>query len=117
MDGVGHRESGGCDVGGCLPTRMNAPKAIASTKSPDNGLKLKGLGVVVSIAITAIAIFALAHTLKSIDTREVFVVIRHTNPSLIALAAMLVVFSYVGLTFYDLLALRTIGRTEVPYRI
>jgi glycosyltransferase 2 family protein len=96
---------------------MNAPKVIASTKSPGNGFRLKGLGVVVSIAITAIAIYALTHTLKSIDTREVFEVIRHTNPSLIALAAALVIVSYVSLTFYDLLALRTIGRAEVPYRI
>ena len=96
---------------------MNAPKAIASTKSPDNGFRLKGLGVVVSIAITAIAIFALTHTLKSIDTHAVFEVIRHTNTSLIVLAAALVVCSYVGLTFYDLLALRTIGRGELPYRI
>jgi uncharacterized membrane protein YbhN (UPF0104 family) len=117
MDGVGHRESGGSDVGGCLPIRMNAPKVIASTKSPGNSFKLKGLGIVVSIAITAIAIFALTHTLKSINTGEVFEVIRHTNTSRIAMAAMLVVVSYVGLTFYDLLALRTIGHPEVPYRI
>jgi glycosyltransferase 2 family protein len=96
---------------------MNAPKVIASTKSPDRGLKLKGIGVVVSIAITAIAVFALTHTLKSIDTRQVFEVIRHTNTSLIVLAAMLVVISYVSLTFYDLLALRTIGHSEIPYRI
>ena len=96
---------------------MNAPKAIASAKSPDNGFRLKGIGVVVSIAITAIAIFALTHTLKSIDTHEVFEVIRHTDVSLIALAATLVIISYVGLTFYDLLALRTIGRSELPYRV
>jgi glycosyltransferase 2 family protein len=95
---------------------MNAPKVIASTKSPDSGFRLKGLGVVISIAITAIAIFALTHTLKSIDTHQVFEVIRHTNTSLIVLAATLVVISYFSLTFYDLLALRTIGRTEIPYR-
>jgi uncharacterized membrane protein YbhN (UPF0104 family) len=117
MDGVGHRESDGRDVGGCLPARMNAPKVIASTKSPGNSLKLKGLGVVVSIAITAIAIFALTHTLKSIDTKEVFAVIRHTDTSLIVWAAALVIVSYFSLTFYDLLALRTIGHTEIPYRI
>ncbi len=33
------------------------------------------------------------------------------------MAAVLVVASYGSLTLYDLLALRTIGRTEVPYRI
>ena len=58
---------------------MNAPKVIASTKSPGNGFGLKWIGVAVSIVITAIAVFALTHTLKSIDTREVFEVIRHTD--------------------------------------
>src|ERR1700761_4948518 len=96
---------------------MNAPKVIASTKSPGTSFKLKGIGVVVSIAITAIAIFALTHTLKSIDIHEVFDVMRHTDVSRIATAAMLVIISYVGLTFYDLLALRTIGQAAVPYRI
>src|ERR1700735_340758 len=101
----------------CLPARMNTLKVVAPTKSRRNGLRLKGLGIVVSIAIAAIAIFALTHTLKSIDTNEVFQVIRHTDTSLIALAAVLVITSYASLTFYDLLALRTIGRSEIPYRI
>jgi uncharacterized membrane protein YbhN (UPF0104 family) len=93
---------------------MNTLKVIAPTKSP--GSRLKGLGIVVSIAIAAIATYALTHTLKSIDTRAVFDVIRHTNVSLIALAAILVTTSYASLTFYDLLALRTIGRTDIAYR-
>src|SRR5579863_6203217 len=114
MDHVSHRESRG-DIG-CPPARMNTLNVAAPTKSPGKGNRLKGLGVVVSIAITAIAIFALTHTLKSIDTHEVFQVIRHTDTSLILVAATLVVASYVGLTFYDLLALRTIGQTEIPYR-
>ena len=96
---------------------MNTLKVIAPTKSRRGSGRLKGLGVVVSIAIAAIAIYALTHTLKSIDTDEVFEVIRHTNISLIALAAMLVITSYVSLTFYDLLALRTIDRTDIPYRV
>jgi glycosyltransferase 2 family protein len=115
MDDVAHSESGGRDVGGYLSAPMNAPKVIASTKSPGNRFKLKGLGIVVSIAITAIAIFALTHTLKSIDTKAVFAVIRHTNLSLVVMAAALVVVSYVSLTFYDLLALRTIGHSEISY--
>jgi uncharacterized membrane protein YbhN (UPF0104 family) len=96
---------------------MNTLKVAAPTKTSRHGFKLKGLGIVVSIAIAAIAIFALTHTLKSIDTKAVFEVIRHTNTSVIALAAALVITSYASLTFYDLLALRTIGRTEIPYRI
>ncbi|MDE1934495.1 YbhN family protein [Bradyrhizobium sp.] len=96
---------------------MNPPKVIGVIKSPENGFRLKGLGVTLSIAVAAVAIFALTHTLKNIDTGEVFEVIRRTNTSLIVLAATLVVASYVGLTFYDVLALRTIGRSELPYRI
>jgi uncharacterized membrane protein YbhN (UPF0104 family) len=75
------------------------------------------LGVVVSIAVAGIAIFALTHALKNVDYHEVFGVIRRTNAGLIALALMLVATSYGSLTLYDLLALRTIGRTGVPYRI
>src|SRR5580698_1328524 len=101
----------------CLPARMNTLKVVAPTKSHRNGTRLKGLGIVVSIAIAAIAIFALTHTLKSIDTHEVFEVIKHTDISLIALAAVLVVTSYISLTLYDVLALRTIERADIPYRI
>ena len=96
---------------------MSTLKVIAPTKSHRSGSRLRGLGVVLGIAIAAIAIYALTHTLKTIDTNEVFEVIRHTNISLIALAALLVITSYVSLTFYDVLALRTIGRSDIPYRI
>jgi len=95
---------------------MKTLNVAVPTKSPGKGSRLKGLGIVVSIAIAAVAIFALTHTLKSIDTKEVFEVIRHTDISLIAIAAGLVITSYASLTFYDLLALRTIGRTGISYR-
>ena len=95
---------------------MNTLKILAPTKSSD-GSRLRGLGVIVSMAIAAVAIYALTHTLKSIDTEAVFDIIRNANTRLIALAAALVATSYASLTFYDLLALRTIGRSDVPYRI
>src|ERR1700744_5260213 len=115
MDHVSHRESRG-DIG-CPPARMKTLNVAAPTKSPGKSNRLKGLGIVVSIAIAAVAIFALTHTLKTIDTNEVFEVIRHTDISLVAIAAALVITSYASLTFYDLLALRTIGHTDIPYRI
>jgi hypothetical protein len=80
------------------PDWMNTLKAKVLPKPPGRGARLKGLGIVVSIAIAAVAIFALTHTLKNVDYNEVMQVIRHTNASLIALAAMLVVISYVSLT-------------------
>jgi hypothetical protein len=75
------------------------------------------MGVVAGIAIAAIAIFALTHALRHIDYDEVFAIVERTNPGILALALMLVVLSYGSLTIYDLLALRTIGRPDIPYRI
>ena len=101
-----------------LPDWMNILKATVLPKSPGGGARLKGLGIVIGVVIAAAAVFVLTRTLKHIDYNEVFAVVRNTNPGLIALAAMLVVTSYVSLTLYDLLALRTIGRPErsVPDR-
>lgn len=86
-------------------------------KAPGSSARLRGLGVVVGVAIAAMAIYALTHALKHVDYGEVIAIVGRTNPSLIALALLLVALSYGSLTIYDLLALRTIGRGEVPYRI
>jgi uncharacterized membrane protein YbhN (UPF0104 family) len=92
-------------------------EVVVLQKTPASGARLRGLGVVVSLAVAAMAVYALTHALKNVDYHEVFGVIGRTTPSLIGLALMLVVMSYGSLTLYDLLALRTIGRTDVPYRI
>ncbi|MDO9294877.1 YbhN family protein [Bradyrhizobium sp.] len=73
--------------------------------------------MVVSLAIAAAAIFALTHALKNVDYHEVFAVVGRTGPGVIVMALMLVAISYASLTLYDLLALRTIGRADIPYRI
>jgi uncharacterized membrane protein YbhN (UPF0104 family) len=85
-------------------------------KAPGSSARLRGLGVV-GIAIAAMAIYALTHALKHVNYQEVFAIVGRTNPGLIALALLLVACSYGSLTIYDLLALRTIGRSDVPYRI
>jgi uncharacterized membrane protein YbhN (UPF0104 family) len=101
-----------------LPEWIHALEAIELQKTTGRSARIKGgLSVVVSLAIAAMAIFALTHALKHIDYAEVLAVVRNTRPGLIAVALMLVAFSYGSLTLYDLLALRTIGRTEIPYRI
>jgi glycosyltransferase 2 family protein len=100
-----------------LPEWMHTLKLNVLQKTPGSSARLRGLGVVVSVAIAAIAIFALTHALKHVNYDEVFAVVRRTDSGLIALALMLVAVSYGSLTLYDLLALRTIGRTDVPYRI
>jgi glycosyltransferase 2 family protein len=92
-------------------------KILSSQRPLLGGTRLKGLGVIISAVIVALAIFALRHTLKNVDYEEVFAVVARTPPGLIALALLLVVVSYASLTIYDLLALRTIGHPEIPYRI
>jgi glycosyltransferase 2 family protein len=100
-----------------LPEWINILKAKSLQKPILGNAKLKGLGVVISLAIVAIAIFALTHVIKKVDYNEVLAVVSHTAPGVVALALLLVACSYGSLTIYDLLALRTIGRTDVPYRI
>jgi uncharacterized membrane protein YbhN (UPF0104 family) len=86
-------------------------------KTPGSSARLRGLGIVVSIAIAAVAIFALTHALKNVKYQEVFEAVRRTDTGLIVLALMLVATSYATLTVYDWLALRTINRREIPYGI
>ena len=100
------------------PGWMRALKVSLLQKTPGGRARWKGLlGVVVSVAIAAASIFALTHTLKNVSYVEVLDSIRHTKTGVIALALMLVAISYGTLTLYDWLALRTIGRSDVPYRV
>jgi uncharacterized membrane protein YbhN (UPF0104 family) len=99
-----------------LPEWIHTLKVIALQKTFGSA-RLRGVGVVVSVAIAGLAILALTHALTNVDYDEVFGAVRRTNAGTAVLALMLVATSYGSLTLYDLLALRTIGRTDVPYRI
>jgi glycosyltransferase 2 family protein len=87
-------------------------------QTPGGSARLKGiLGAVISVAIATAAIFALTHALKNVSYVEVLETVQHTKAGIILLALMLVAISYGTLTLYDWLALRTIGRSDIPYRI
>ena len=77
----------------------------------------KRLGLVASVVIVAIAIMHLVHTLKGVDTGMILTALEEKSPKQIALAALCVFCAFCTLTFYDLFALRTIGKLHVPYRI
>jgi glycosyltransferase 2 family protein len=80
--------------------------------------RLKALGgAAVSIAIGAAAVFAMTHALKHVRYDEVFAIIRATDVKVIALSFVAVTASYASITLYDWLALHTMGRKDVPYRI
>src|SRR5947209_20574486 len=71
---------------------------------------LHKLGVAISVTVIAIACYVLYHMLRGIDLDEVVEAIRATEARQIALAALFVAAGYFTLTFYDLFAVRAIGR-------
>src|SRR5215203_245467 len=77
----------------------------------------KRLGIAASLLIVGLAITHLVNTLKGVDTGVILTALTEIAPHRIALAALCVVGAFCTLTFYDFFALRTIGKTHVPYRI
>jgi glycosyltransferase 2 family protein len=73
------------------------------------------IGVVLSLTIIAIAVTVLYRILRTINFTEVVDAIVTTDWRDIALSATFVAGGYFTLTFYDLFALRTINRPDVPY--
>ena len=74
-------------------------------------------GIFFSVMIAGGAVFALTRALHNVDYDQVFAIIRRTEVGVIGLALALVTASYGTITLYDWLALHTIGRKDVPYRI
>jgi glycosyltransferase 2 family protein len=83
----------------------------------DQKLGWNRIGFLLSITIIAIASVALYRTLHGIRVERVVRAVLATDSANIALAAIFVAGSYVTLTFYDLFALRALGRGDIPYRI
>src|SRR3954462_13329907 len=77
----------------------------------------RGLGGSGRVFIIAVAVTTLVRTLKGIDTGVILTALTEIPRGNIGLAAICVCFAFCTLTFYDLFALRTIGKKHVPYRI
>lgn len=77
----------------------------------------KRVGIAASLTIITIAVLTLVKMLAGIDFAAVLGAIREKSYARIGLAALCVAAAFFTLTFYDLFALRTIGRRDVPYRI
>jgi uncharacterized membrane protein YbhN (UPF0104 family) len=75
------------------------------------------LGFVLSISIIAVAAYVLYRKLHDINLAKVMNAMATVDYSDVALAALFVAGAYFTLTFYDLFALRTIGKSHIPYRI
>jgi uncharacterized membrane protein YbhN (UPF0104 family) len=73
------------------------------------------IGFALSVIIIAVAAVVLYRQLRGIDVNEVYSALRNTDARDFWLAALFVAFGYFTLTFYDLFAVRTIGRSDVSY--
>src|SRR5437016_12459717 len=77
----------------------------------------KWLGISGSLLISVLAVSLLMRTLRGVDMSVVLTALTEIAPHRVVLAALCVVGAFCTLTFYDFFALRTIGRSHVPYRI
>src|SRR5580698_7370233 len=83
----------------------------------DRKIGLRKLGVLISLTMITIAAVVLYRILRDIDPDALIDAIDATDWHTLIIAGLFVAAGYLTLTFYDLFALRTIGRPEVPYRV
>ena len=94
---------------------LNSSRAVARFIQTKIGWNR--IGLLLSVTIIAIAVVVLVRMLRGSEFDEVIVAVKATELRHIAAAALFVAGGYFTLTFYDLFALRTIERSEVPYRV
>ncbi len=75
------------------------------------------ISAAISLSVLAVAAFILYHLLRGTDFEKVVAALRAQSIQRIALSGAFVVAGYITLTFYDVFALRIIGRTKVPYAV
>src|SRR5215475_6094844 len=75
------------------------------------------VGVLLSLTIIAVATVVLYRMLREINFEDVIDAVEAVEKHDVAKAAVFVAAGYFTLTFYDLFALRTIERPDVPYRV
>jgi glycosyltransferase 2 family protein len=115
---IDHPESGRAAVGFICLDWKRALNIDWLKEKIGSGGRIKTVGgAILTVLIAGGAIFALSHSLRNIDYDLVLDVISDTESSTIVLALFMVAVSYASITLYDWLALHTMGRTDVPYRI
>jgi len=93
---------------------MKALRALA--RLFDQKIGWHRVGVILCIIIIAIASVVLYRKLQNINVNKVLTAMVTVEYRDVAVAALFVTAGYFTLTFYDLFALRTIGRKDVHYR-
>jgi uncharacterized membrane protein YbhN (UPF0104 family) len=75
------------------------------------------IGIAISLLIVTIAAVILFRLLRDIEIAKVVAALKAASIREFLIAGAFVALGYVALTCYDWFALRTIGRTSVPYRV
>jgi len=86
-------------------------------KTFDDKIGWGRVGVFISVTIITVAVVVLYNMLREIDFDDVMDAVEAVEKHDVATAAVFVAAGYFTLTFYDLFALRTIGRSDIPYRV
>ena len=94
---------------------MNWLRAVA--RFFDQKVGWHRIGFVLSVTIIAVAAVVLYRKLHDINIAKVLTAMATVEYRDVVKAAVFVAAGYFTLTFYDLFALRTIGRNDVPYRV
>ncbi len=89
----------------------------ASAHFFDRNIGFSRLGMALSLTIVVVAVVVLYRILRDIDLDALLDAIEATDWRTLGIAGLFVAAGYLTLTLYDLFALRTIGRSEVPYRV
>src|SRR5258708_25881369 len=89
----------------------------AAARFIDQKIGWTRVGVALSLVIIVSAATVLYRILRGLNAADVLVALKATDTHDVLLAGLFVAAGYFTLTFYDLFALRTIGKREVPYRI
>jgi uncharacterized membrane protein YbhN (UPF0104 family) len=90
---------------------------LVAAEAFDRKIGWHRLGFLLSVAVIVAASVVLYRMLHDIDLKEVMAALRAFSKRDLLLAAGFVAFGYLTLTFYDVFALYTIGRRDIPYRI
>jgi uncharacterized membrane protein YbhN (UPF0104 family) len=105
------------ETSACVLEPLMYARLAAAVRRFDEKFGWSWIGACLSVAIITAAAFVLYRTLRGIHFHKVMTAIAATETRDIVIAAGFVAAAYFTLTFYDLFALRTIGRRDVSYRV
>ncbi|MFY9736572.1 MAG: UPF0104 family protein [Rhodoplanes sp.] len=89
----------------------------AAAQAFDRRIGWHRFGFLLSFAVIVAAVVVLYRMLHDIDVDDVVAALRSFTARDVLIAAGFVVVGYITLTFYDMFALYTIGRRDVPYSV